>query len=98
MSRLTGVGATVPSMEERLTIPAARTSLPRWEYTADCVVVGWVEEVRIGRSTRRFYRAVGVHPATGHHVVLEVSADREERVRVMADFHENPEAYARHIR
>jgi hypothetical protein len=85
-------------MEERLTIPTGRTSLPRWEFTLDGVVVGWVEEVRIGPSTRRFYRAVGVHPATGHRVVLEVSADREERVRVLADFHKHPEAYARHIR
>jgi hypothetical protein len=85
-------------MEERLTVPIGRTSLPRWEYTLHGVVVGWVEEVRIGRSTRRFYRGIGVHPATGRHVVLEVSADRAERVRVLADFHEHPGAYARHIR
>jgi hypothetical protein len=88
----------VRGMEERLTVPISRTSLPRWEYTLDGIVVGWVEEVRIGRSTRRFYRAVAVHPETGHRVVLEVSADREERVLVLADFRAHPEAYARHIR
>jgi hypothetical protein len=85
-------------MEGRLTIPPAQTSSPRWEYTFDGVVVGWVEEIRIRRSTRRFYPAVGVHPVTSHRLLLEVSADRAEIVRVLADFRESHEAYARHIR
>jgi hypothetical protein len=85
-------------MDERLMIPQSRTALPKWEYTWEGEVVGWVEEIRIGHSTRRFYRATGVHPVTGGRVVLENGTDREERVWILMDFHEHPDRYHHHLR
>jgi hypothetical protein len=84
-------------MEVRLMIPASRLALPRWEVSVDGEVVGWIQESKIGRSTVTFYKALGVHPETGRHVNLENSTDLDERVRVLLDFHENPERFKRHV-
>jgi len=79
-------------------IPQTRHSLPCWEYSLDGTVVGWVERVRIGKSTRVFYKAIGLHPITGKRVSLENSTDRDERIRVLAAFHHDPSRYSRHYR
>ena len=78
-------------------IPVSRTALPRWEVSAEAIIIGWVQEHRIGRSTVIFYKAFGIHPETHQIVNLENSTDRDERVRIILEFHERPEMFSQHI-
>ena len=77
--------------------PASRTALPRWEVSLDGVVLGWVQQQKIGRSSSVFYKATGIHPVTGAHVNLENSIDFEERCETVVDFHRRPMEYARFV-
>jgi hypothetical protein len=85
-------------MDVRLMNPLRRTSLPRWEISLDGLVIGWVEQVKIGHSSVLFFRALGVHPTTGRVVNLENSSDRDERIRVVRTFHSYPEEFEQHVR
>jgi hypothetical protein len=76
----------------RLMIPARRNDLPEWEISRDQHVIGWVREWHASTSTRPFYRATGIDPDTGQRVALESSADRDERIQAVQDFHEHPDA------
>jgi len=85
-------------MAVRLMTPASRTALPRWEVSTPAAgVIGWIQESKIGRSSRRFFHAYGVHPATGKTANLENYADLERAVAVLEDFHQHPKNYARFV-
>jgi hypothetical protein len=63
----------------------------------DGALIGKLEQRQLGRSARgQFWCAYGVHPETGAMICLELSADREERLRVIEDFQVRPEAYRQH--
>jgi len=81
----------------RLMIPESRTALPRHEVSLDGVVIGWVQFHRIGRSTRDFYKAHGIHPGNGKIVNLENHPSMEEAVRTLEEFHEYPDRFSRHF-
>ena len=82
----------------RLMVPMSRTALPRWEVSTTVAgVIGWVQESKIGRTTRRFFHAYGVHPVTAKAANLENYADLEQAVAVVEDFHYRPGEYARFI-
>jgi hypothetical protein len=78
--------------EIRLMIPARRNDLPEWEISRDHQVIGWVREWHPSTSSRPFYRAIGIDPDNGNRVNLENSGDREERIQVVKEFHDHPEA------
>jgi hypothetical protein len=84
-------------MDVRLMIPATRTALPRWEVSLEGGVVGWVQESKIGRTTRRFFHAYGVHPGTGATVNLENYSSLDEAVGTLEEFHEYPDRFKRHF-
>lgn len=73
-------------------IRTRRSEMPRWEVSQDGHVIGWVEAHRIGNASATFYKAWGIGPS-GEVVNLENSTDRDERVRVVVAFHENPEPW-----
>lgn len=76
----------------RLMIPVRRNDPPEWEISLDGHVIGWVRQWRPSTSSRPFYRAIGIDPDTGQRVNLENSADRDERIQTVHDFHDHPEA------
>jgi len=55
--------------EIRLMAPERRSSMPRWELKRDGRIIGWIQEIRIGRATRHFFKAIGVDPENGDRVV-----------------------------
>ena len=75
----------------RLMIPARRNDPPEWEISLNHQVIGWVRQWHPSTSSRPFYRAIGIDPDTGHRVNLENSADRDERIQAVHDFHDHPE-------
>jgi len=75
-------------------VPTRRYQRPIWElFDDDGALVGYVRQHTIRSTSVLFYKAVGVHPASGEHVTLESSADREERIRTILTFRANPERY-----
>lgn len=77
--------------EIRLMLPEKRNALPRWELKRDGIVVGWIHEVHIGRTTRPFFTCIGVDLENGNLVNLGNSADFGDRVRVVHEFRAHPE-------
>jgi hypothetical protein len=63
----------------------------RWEIFEDGKPIGWVQTLKIGRSSVVFYQLTGVHPVTGEHVTLEASADFDERLEALRRLREHPE-------
>jgi hypothetical protein len=80
------------SVVVREMIRTRRDEMPRWEVSVDGCVVGWVRAHRIGRGFTTFYEAMGIDPE-GDHIDLENSTDRDERVRIVVAFHEDPEPW-----
>ena len=86
-------------------LPAATnrpTELPRWEVTygsqaTGWTVIGWIEEHHLRGARNTFYFAIGVHPKTGRHVRLEGNTDFDDRVNVIADFHQDPMTSRQHL-
>lgn len=74
-----------------------RNELPRWSVRLSGVDLGEVEEVHIGGSRTTFYRALGVLPGWTGRVDLELHPDRELQARNLAEFHNDPRAYVRHM-
>jgi hypothetical protein len=58
--------------------------------------VGWIEEHQIPTADRVFYNLTGLHPVTGERVPLELSADRDERLRTLESFLAEPDRHAQH--
>lgn len=44
-----------------------------------------------------FYFATGIHPVTGKHHRLEGNIDFDDRVNVIADFHQDPMTSRQHL-
>lgn len=61
------------------------------------VQLGRIERRHLGRAGT-FWAAFGVHPELGREVPLELSADRDERIRRVLDFRARPDAYRQHWR
>ncbi len=78
-------------------VPAKRDALPEWEVSLHGTVIGWVKEERVGRSTRPFFRATGIHHASGERVNLELSTDRAERVETICQFWVDPLTSEQHL-
>jgi hypothetical protein len=58
-------------------IPARHQRWPVWELTLDGEAIGRIHEIHIRGTVNPFYRAVGIHQASGRQVELERStADR----------------------
>ncbi|WP_344754744.1 hypothetical protein [Gryllotalpicola koreensis] len=87
--------AATPDYTTRLMWPKRRLDLPEWEVMVGGRIVGWVRQVRIGRSSVVFFEATGM--LDGERVRLEVTADRDERFRVVAEFSVAPQRYRRHL-
>lgn len=81
------MGVTVREM-----IRTRRNEDQRWEVSVDGRVVGWVRAHKIGRSSSTFYEAKGIDPS-GRVIDLENSTDRDERIRVVVAFHDDPEPW-----
>lgn len=81
----------------RLLLPSTRHSLPVWEISLDGRVIGTVEQLNVGRSTKAFYRAIGIHNQTGERVSLELSTDYDERVEAVHRFWLDPLSCAQHL-
>lgn len=60
-------------------------------------VIGWIEEHHLRGARNTFYFAIGVHPKTGRHVRLEGNTDFDDRVNVIADFHQDPMTSRQHL-
>lgn len=73
-------------------IRTRRSEMPRWEASGDGRVIGWVKAHWIGHASATFYKAYGIDPS-GEVVNLENSTDRDERVRVVVGFNEDPEPW-----
>lgn len=78
------------------------TELPRWEVTygseaTGWEVIGWIQEQALRGASNRFYFATGIHPDTGNHHRLEGNIDFDERVNVIADFHQDPMTSRQHL-
>jgi hypothetical protein len=70
---------------------------PEWEVIDEVgSVVGWIEEHHIPTSGSPFYDLIGVHPVTGEHIRLQLSADRDERLRQLERFLRDPDAFHVH--
>jgi hypothetical protein len=86
-------------------LPAATprpSERPRWEVSYGCeatgwVVIGWIEEQRLRGASNVFYFATGIHPVTGKHHRLEGNIDFDDRVNVIADFHQDPMTSRQHL-
>lgn len=91
----------VPLFVLRLLPPSSyrrRHDPPSWEVSdAAGVVVGRLDEVHLPTAGRPFYRLTGRHPTTGELIDLQLSTDRDERLRVLADFLEDPTRHAQHF-
>ncbi len=91
----------VPLFELRLLPPSSyrrRHDPPSWEISdAAGVVVGQLDEVHLPTAGRPFYRLIGRHPRTGELIDLQLSTDRDERLRVLADFLDDPTRHAQHF-
>lgn len=104
MSAATSRGSEEPTVSVRK-LPAATTrlsELPRWEVTygsqaTGWTVIGWIEEHHLRGARNTFYFAIGIHPKTGRHVRLEGNADFDDRVNVIADFHQDPMTSRQHL-
>jgi hypothetical protein len=71
---------------------------PEWEVSDDSgAVVGWIEERHLPTAGRPFFALAGVHPVTGERIELQLSADRDERLRVLARFLVDPDSCAQHF-
>ena len=75
-------------------LPEKRHSLPRWELTREGQIVGWIQEIQIGRATRHFFKATGIDPENGNHVNLETSTNFDDRVQAVNNFQNHPEQSA----
>ncbi|GMA26796.1 hypothetical protein [Arenivirga flava] len=60
-------------------------------------MLGKIERRRIGRGHTIFWMAYGVHPDDGRMIPLELSADREERVRKVLEFRADPKRFRHHF-
>jgi hypothetical protein len=81
----------------RTMIPARHQRWPVWELSLDQEIIGWIYEIHIRGTIDPFYRAVGVHRATGRHIELERSTDREERIEVVHQFWLDPMSRPQHL-
>lgn len=81
----------------RETVRTKRNASPEWEVSLHGVVIGWVRQESVGRSSRPFYRATGIHQPSGESVNLELSTDREERVETLCQFWLDPLTPKQHL-
>lgn len=79
-----------PRLEVRALPPKKRFDKPRWEVLFEGRVIGFVHEKRLPSARNTFYEAIGVFPATGEHVRLELSIDFAERCASVLAFHLDP--------
>ena len=71
---------------------------PCWDVLEPSgAVVGRLEEVHLPTAGRPFYRLLGLHPGTDELIDLQLSADRDERLRVLASFRADPDKHAQHF-
>lgn len=78
-------------------IPTKRNASPEWEVSLHGTVIGWVRQESVGRSSRPFFRAIGIHQPSGELVNLELSTDREERVETVCQFWLDPLTSKQHL-
>lgn len=102
--RATSPTADQPVVSVRKLPPVTKRRLEpaRWEisYGSEALgwrVIGWIEEQSLGRSRRRFYLAVAIHPETGKRYRLESSPSFDDRVNTVADFHLDPMTSRQHL-
>ncbi|UOQ88714.1 hypothetical protein MUN74_15805 [Agromyces endophyticus] len=68
----------------------------RWGVYLDGVRIGELHEVRMPGARSVFYEALVPHPVTGKPISLELHPDREQRLRAIIAFHEDPMTGKRH--
>lgn len=76
--------------------PERRNGPPRWEVWLDGKRLGMIVETHLGGARLPFYEAIVPHPITGKPISLELHTDREDRVRIVVQFTDDPEAFRRH--
>lgn len=87
----------------RLPAATTRTSeAPRWEVTCGSeaigwTIIGWIEEQHLRGAKNPFYFATAVHPTNGRVYRLEGNIDFDDRVNVIADFHQDPMTSRQHL-
>lgn len=60
-------------------------------------MIGWIEEHHLRDARNAFHFAIGIHPKTGRHVSLEGNTDFDDRVNVIANFHQDPMTSRQHL-
>ena len=70
---------------------AGRSVVTEWLF------IGWAYEIHIRGSVNPFYRAVGIHQASGRPIELERSTDRTERIMVIGAFWDDPMSRHQHF-
>jgi hypothetical protein len=78
-------------------IPARGERWPVWELSLDGEVIGWVSERHVRGAVNAFYRAVGIHRATGRKIDLELSTDRADRIEAVRRFWLDPMSAPQHL-
>lgn len=84
------------STEFRPLPPERPNGSPRWEVVRDGVRLGVIVQKKLRGARLPFYEAIVPHPVTGKPISLELHTDREERVRAVVQFADDPEAFRRH--
>lgn len=88
----------VPVFTLRLLPPKSyrlRHRPPEWDVEDERGrVVGHISKHHIGGASRPFFNLTGIHPITHEVIPLELSADMEERVVVLAQFLADPDRFA----
>lgn len=78
-------------------LPARRNELPRFEISLDGTVIGWVAQTALRGAVNPFYRAIGIYPAMGREIDLQLDTSFDGRVQVVRRFHERPHDFERHL-